>query len=133
MSESVRGIDIVLEVEDSAGEMIQVGGQRGATLNREGETLEATSKDTNGWRDYKPGFKEWSVDCDGVVIVDDEGYNYLEEAFHNDSPVQATVAMPSGTVYTGDTIVTSFPLEMPYDDLATYTLTLQGAGELKKE
>ena len=32
--------------------------------------------------------------------------------------------------YKGKAIITDFPIDAPYDDAATYSLTLQGTGEL---
>ena len=128
----VRGADILLEVEVD-GALVQLGGQRGATVNLTSEPLDATSKTTDGWYDYITGMKEWSIDCDGLVLESDTAYAYLEDAYFNDKTVKASVGLPSGTVYEGDIIVTEFPIEAPYDDLATYSATLQGAGALTKK
>jgi len=135
MSEKIVGVDVLLEVNIGTADipvMKKLGGQRGATLNRTKETIESTTKDSNGWREYKSGFKEWSLDCDGTVVVNDEAYDMLEDAFDDKTPIQARVLMPSGKEYSGDVLITDFPIELPYDDLVTYSLSLTGSGQLKK-
>ena len=133
MAEKVKGMDIMLEVGNEEGTTQQLGGQRSATLNRTSEAMDATNKTNNGWKEYVAGFREWSVECDGLVLESDSSYNVLEEAFFNNTPIIATMKMPSGTIYEGEVLVAEFPIEAPYDDLATYTATLTGAGELKKK
>ena len=129
---NIRGVDVALQFK-SETEYIKLGGQRGATLNRDKETLDATTKDSSGWRENLPGLKEWSVECDGLIVVDDNAYTILEDAFNEDTPLSVQVAMPSGQIYEGEVILTSFPIELPYDDLVTYSATLTGSGALQKK
>lgn len=110
-----------------------LAGQRNATLNRSAETIDATSKDTEGyWKENLQGFKEWSIDCDGALVESDEAYAILEEKFLNSENVDVKIIMGSGTEYTGNAVLTDFPLDMPYDDLVTYSLSLTGSGPLTK-
>lgn len=127
-----KGFDILLKVKKSDGLAQTVGGQRNATLNRAKETIETTNKTTGGWKTFLPGLKEWSVDADGVYIVDGEGYELLEEAFNEDTPIIVELGEAgSGKLgFTGEAILTEFPIECPYDDACTYSITLQGTGEL---
>lgn len=110
-----------------------LAGQRNATLNRSAETIDATSKDTEGyWKENLQGFKEWSIDCDGALVESDAAYAKLEEKFLNSENVDVKIIMGSGTEYSGNAVLTDFPLDMPYDDLVTYSLSLTGSGALTK-
>jgi TP901-1 family phage major tail protein len=110
-----------------------LAGQRNATLNRSAESIDATSKDTVGfWKESLQGFKEWSIDCDGAFVESDQAYGILETAFLNSENVQAYIELPSGTKYEGECTITDFSLDMPYDDLVTYSISLQGSGALTK-
>ena len=110
-----------------------LAGQRNATLNRSAETIDATSKDTEGyWKENLQGFKEWGVDCDGALVESDTAYTILEEKFLNSENVDVKIIMGSGTEYTGNAVITDFPLDMPYDDLVTYSISLTGSGPLTK-
>ena len=111
-----------------------LAGQQGATLNRSAETIDATSKDTDGfWKESLQGFKEWSIDCDGAYVESDEAYNELEGAFLNSENVPVYIQFPSGTMYSGTATITDFPIEAPFDDLVKYSLSLQGSGALTKQ
>lgn len=128
-----KGFDILLKVKKSSGSAEILGGQRNATLNRSKETIDTTNKTTGGWKTFLPGLKEWSVDADGVYVVSDRAYGILEEAYNNDIPITVELGEAgSGDIgFTGEAIITDFPVECPYDDTCTYTVTLQGTGELK--
>ena len=53
----------------------------------------------------------------------------LETAFNQNTVVDVKIS--DGTWgYQGKAIITDFPIEAPYDYAATYSLTLQGTGEL---
>lgn len=131
----IKGVDILLGVntgDDITPVITSIGGQRGATLNRASETLESTHKLTGGWKEFGQSFKEWSIESEGLIVVDDIGYQALEDAYMNGTPVQVQMSMPSGDNFEGEAIVTELPIEAPYDDYATYSVTLQGSGPLTK-
>ena len=121
----IKGIDVLVKVGANA-----IGGQRGATLNRSGEAIDATTKDSAGWKENLAGLKEWSVDCDGLLVVDDTAYDALETAFMASEAVTIEIAMPSGKKYSGSALVTDFPIEAPYDDSVTYSVSFIGTGAL---
>lgn len=131
----VKGIDFLLNVNTGTTELpvwTKIAGQRGATLNRSAETLETTSKDSDGFKDFESSFIEWSIEAEGLVVLDDVGYTELEDSFMSGTKLQAQISTPSGQMYQGMVIVTDLPLEFAYDDMATYSVSLQGAGALAK-
>ena len=119
-----RGLDIKISI----GEQF-LAGQRGATLNRSAETIDITNKVSAGWKESITSVKEWSVDCDGVFVEDDTALKALETAFNANTMVDVKIS-DGEWGYKGKAIITDFPIEAPYDDAATYSLTLQGTGEL---
>lgn len=132
MSE-IRGIDILVSVK-SGEEYIAVGGQRGATLSRSSETIDITNKVSGDWKRSIAGLKEWSVDCDGLLLLDDAAYVALETAFLAGDEVEIQIAGTESTLsFSGPAIITDFPIEAPYDDVATYSLSFTGAGALVAE
>lgn len=133
--EKVKGINFIVEVNtgtESNPTFTKVAGQQGATLNRSANTLETTTKDSNGWMEHEVGFKEWGIDTDGLIVVDDNAYKILEDAFMDGKKLDVRIATPAGETYGGKVIITDFPLEFPYDDNSTYSVTFQGSGELKR-
>ncbi|PEJ37275.1 phage major tail protein, TP901-1 family [Bacillus pseudomycoides] len=127
----MTGMKCKVYIEDATtGKLL--AGQRNATLSRSAETVDATSKDTAGfWKENLSGFKEWSIDCDGAFIESDAAYGLLETAFLNSENVNVYIELPSGTKYKGNCTITDFSLEFPYDDIVTYSISLQGSGALE--
>ncbi|MGH1144275.1 phage major tail protein, TP901-1 family [Bacillus pseudomycoides] len=131
MASKMTGMKCKVYIEDATSGKL-LAGQRNATLSRSAETVDATSKDTAGfWKESLAGFKEWSIDCDGAFIESDEAYGLLETAFINSNNVNVYIELPSGTKYKGNSTITDFSLEFPYDDLVTYSISLQGSGALE--
>lgn len=123
----VKGVDVLVKIASNS-----LGGQRGASLNRSSETIDSTTKDSNGWKENEYGIKEWSVDCDGLFVESDAAYEALETAFIDGTKVSLEIAFPSGLKYSGSALITDFPLEAPYDDNVTYSVSFQGDGALTK-
>lgn len=113
-----------------------LAGQRNATLNRSAETIDATSKDTEGnWMESIAGFKSWGVECEACYIASDASYEKLEKAYLDGDNIFVAVCFgdkANDGVMTGEATITDFPIELPYNDLASYSLTLQGSGALTK-
>lgn len=130
-----KGLDFLVLVNtgtSSAPSFKPIAAQRGATLNRSAETLDITSKATEGWKESLAGLKEWSIDADGLLVESDEGFKALEDAFMDSEKIKIQLQTASGNKYEGDAIITDFPIEAPYDDVATYSLSFTGAGKLAK-
>ena len=119
-----RGLDIKISI----GEQF-LAGQRGATLNRSAETIDITNKVSAGWKESITSVKEWSVDCDGVFVADDAALKALETALNANTLVDVKISDDTRG-YKGTAIITDITIEAPYDDAATYSITLQGTGEL---
>lgn len=126
----VAGVDVLLYVTIN-GQKTVVGGQSGATLSRETNVIEVTSKES-GWAENLAGVKSWSIECEGYVVVDDVAYDSLEDAWENGQEIEAEISVPSGNTYSGKAIIGEFPLEAPQDDAMTFSLTLTGTGALVK-
>lgn len=129
MAGAKRGLNVLV----TTGSDKILGGQRGATLNRGSETLDVSNKATGGaWKEFIAGAKEWSIDCDGILIDGDASFAELESAFLSGDVIKVKIGDDAGWGYTGDAIITDFPIEAPYDDALTYAVTLQGTGALTK-
>ena len=60
-TKAVAGKDIILAVFDATGtDLLAISGQKGLTINRSADSIEVTSKDTQGgWKSKIAGMKEW--------------------------------------------------------------------------
>lgn len=129
----VKGIKCKVQIFDIGDEnnSTPLAGQRNATLNRSAEALDATTKDSD-WRENLQGIKEWSIDCDGLLVQSDEAYDRLEDIFMENGEVGVLITLPSGKKYSGKAVITDFPIEFPYDDMVAYTASFTGNGKLEK-
>lgn len=133
-TKAVAGKDILLAVFNSTGDkLLAVAGQQGLTINRSKDSIEVTSKDTKGgWKAKIGGMKEWSIDNDGLYIGDDDSHKALNKAYHDDELVCLKVInqKTKEAMFGGLAIVTDYPIEAPFDDAVTYSISLEGNGAL---
>ncbi|MGO5010793.1 phage major tail protein, TP901-1 family [Niallia sp. Sow4_A1] len=133
LNKAIAGKDIVLSIWDSTGsKLIAIAGQQGLTINRDKDTIEVTSKDSEGWKQFIVGLKEWSIDNDGVYVRDHEAHKQLKTLYEGDEPflIKVTNQKAKTDMFGGLALLTSYPIEAPYDDAVTYTISLQGTGAL---
>ena len=119
-----KGNDIRVSIGD-----ILIGGQQGCSINRETETSDTTTKDSGVWSEAEAIGLSWSVDCDGLVVVGDEGLEALETAWENLQ--QVDVKYGSAERYkTGKAIITSLSSNSASKEKTTYSVSFQGVGPL---
>lgn len=133
-AKAVAGKDILLCVFDETGEnLLAIAGQQSLTINRSADTIEVSSKDTEGgWKATMAGMKEWSIENGGLYVADDESHGVLSEAFENSDPVCVKVVNTKAQtdMFGGIAYITDYPIEAPYEDAVTYSITLSGVGKL---
>lgn len=133
LNTALAGKDILLSIWDVTGAvLLAVAGQQGLTINRDKDTYEVTSKDSNGWKQNVVGNKEWSIDNDGVYVRDHESHQLMKAIFEGDDPVliKVTNQRAKTDMFGGLALLTNYPVEAPYDDAVTYTASFTGTGAL---
>lgn len=120
----IAGVDILVK----SGTAI-IGGQSGATLNRSMNVIETTDKTSNGWVTKIGGTKEWSIELEAFMVMGDAGFTAMNKAFKDRAEVDVEMAV-GGITYKGKALVSDFPIEAPQDDAVTFSITLEGTGEL---
>ena len=116
LNKAIAGKDILLSIWDTTGSvLLAVAGQQGLTINRDKDTIEVTSKDSQGWKQNIVGFKEWSIDNDGVYVRDHASHKLLKEIFDGDDPVliKVTNQKAKTDMFGGLAFLTSYPVEAP--------------------
>lgn len=128
------GKDILLCIYNADGsKLLAISGQQNLTINRSADTVEVSSKDTKGgWKKQIPGMKEWSIDNDGIYILNAESHKLLGQYFENGDMVCLKVidAKEKKPLFGGLACITDYSLEAPYDDSMTYSLSFSGNGAL---
>lgn len=130
----VAGVDVMLYLNtgtDVSPTFTVLGGQTEATLNREAEEIDVSSKDDpEGYGDSLMGKKTWSIECEGFLKDSDAAFEVLEQVFEARQALKVELRMPSGKTYSGTVRIAELPLEFPQDDGATFSTTLSGSGPL---
>lgn len=120
----VQGNDIRVSIDERL-----IGGQQSGAMNKESKTSETTTKDSGMWDESEVSGLSWSVDCDGLVVVDDEALKALNKAWREAQTV--TIKYGTSTNYeTGSAIISSLSENSPNKEKCTYSVSFQGVGEL---
>ena len=130
VSTATAGKDYLIHVNKGASDLepdwLLVGGQRSGNLNRKADELDASHKTSGGWACHLPGLRNWSIDLESVVLLNDEGAHYLEAAFNAGHQVHLKFEYPDKSYYTGWGSITEFSLKTQHDDVATISGTISG-------
>ena len=121
-----QGINVVLSFNNKA-----LAGQQNIALSRNVSNIDITNKIDGNWREYLPGLKTWSVNCNGMYVVDDDSFKTLENCFMNNQEIEVKLILDEKT-YTGTGIITDFPLSGSFNSQFKYQVKVLGTGELNE-
>lgn len=127
--QKIAGVDVIVKVGSPA---VAVGGQSGAEISRSMNVIETTDKTSGGWVTKIGGTKEWSTELEAFMVIGDAGFAALNKAFKDRTEVDVEVAI-GGITFKGKALISDFPLSAPQDDAVTFSVTLEGTGELLEE
>lgn len=111
---------------------VAIGQQRGGTLGRSAETVDATHKDSGGWAKSVITRNTWTVSVELALNRADAAYAFILGKWRNQVMVfvQVDASQIGGVKEEGQSIITSLSEEYPEADLVTGTMELQGNGTL---
>ncbi len=100
------------------------------SLDLGADDVEITSFDSNGWKEYLAGLKEWSGSIEGNFVADDtNGQKAILNAWLNGTKLSFVFEVSSSVTFTGDAFVKP-SIEVPVDDKASFSCDIQGTGAL---
>ncbi len=108
------------------------------TLNIAEGAMDATSKDSGGWKEYLPGLREWGITGSGLYLGEttDAGQNVLWTEIGAQSAIYLQLyelSTATGNVmWTGNAVVTALDIGSPLDKPADIKITAKGTGALTK-
>ncbi|MFJ7682613.1 phage tail tube protein [Peribacillus butanolivorans] len=94
-----------------AGTNMVLAAQRNATLSHSVESIDTGV---------------FSIVCNKAFVTDDETYATLREEYVQGNNVDVYIDLPSGEKYFGNCTITTFDNDFPYDELGTWSMSLQG-------
>jgi predicted secreted protein len=100
------------------------------SLDLGADDIDVTSFDSNGWKEFLAGLKEWSGSIEGnFVSTDTDGQKAILQAWVNGTELVFTFEVSSGVSFTGNAYVKP-SIEVPVDGKASFSCDFQGTGPL---
>ena len=128
MAGTAKAFETGNSIKVSAGSTV-IGGQQNCSITMETETYDASTKDSGVWSEEEAVGVSWSIDCDGLIVVDDAGLKALFDAWKG----LTTVDIKYGTTTkykSGKAIVESLSQNASMKEKSTWSVTFKGVGEL---
>ncbi|PFB88878.1 phage tail protein [Bacillus thuringiensis] len=150
---SYLGVKKIIRIADlTTAKVLAIGGQKEHTFNKSADSIDVSTKtggilnmqeimtklsvtewkpkEYNDFKEFIQGQKEWSVDVSGALPSSDEAFTALDKSWRNGDPIVVSeLDLGRKTEKIGIAIITDMSEEAPQDDLAGYSITLQGTGE----
>lgn len=133
MANPVNGTDIVLYKHDSVLNVdIPFAAAKSAVFQMQSDMKEVTSQTSAWYREFRPDTGSWSMSCEGLIKIQDYNYIYLSalQASRESILVKFVIdnAVEGLVIYSGYAYLSSFSINGPFNDAATYSVQLQGTG-----
>lgn len=100
------------------------------SLDLGADDVETTNFDSNGWKEYLAGLKEWSGSVEGNLKIDDvNGQKAILQAWLNGTILDMDFKVNEAITFSGSALVKP-SIEVPVDDKVSFSCDIQGTGPL---
>jgi len=100
------------------------------SLDLGADDIDITSFDSEGWKEYLAGLKEWSGSIEGNFKPDDtNGQKAILNAWLNGTTLTFNFKVSDTITFSGSALVKP-SIEVPVDDKASFSCDIQGTGPL---
>jgi len=100
------------------------------SLDLGADHIDVTSFDSNGWKEFLAGLKEWSGSFEGNYVYDDtNGQKAIIAAWLAGQSLELALEVMPGVTFVGSAFFT-LSIETPVDDKAAFSCDFQGTGAL---
>ena len=136
MVAKIVGADILVKIDTTpttAPTYVTVGSQKSCTLNMNEDTVDTSNKDTPLWKEYIPGYRDWSIDADAMLVENDAALVAMENIYLGVSPgtIKIAIKTPSSSTYwTGTAVIKSLKYSAPDAGVYTAAISFTGTGAL---
>jgi predicted secreted protein len=101
-------------------------------LDIDAEMLDKTNFQSNGWKEFIAGLKEWTGSFEGTwnVAGDATGQKALQDALLGGTTVSLELFVNATNKYSGTAFISSQSVETPTDDMVSISFDYQGTAAL---
>lgn len=127
---AILGSDLALYYRAGSNNYVPFAAATSCSMNSNTAQVEVTNYDTDWFRDYKMDVYDWSVTTDGLVSIDTVDYKDLLDFQLNRTRIVvrfSAIGLKQNMFY-GRAYITNVSLGAPVEGVATYSVTVTGAG-----
>ena len=132
----VNGTLIAL-YKDVSGTLTKIANLTSTDFELTKDTIDATNKDGSNYKEFLVGLSNWTMSCEGIFEEEASvGTNFSPKELLDDmiagDPIKVVMTTQSqgDLQLEGDAVMTSFAWNAPVNDVATFSCSLQGSGQL---
>ena len=117
------------------GGSVYIGANKVAEISQwscdlKADNIETTNFDSNGWKTYIQGLKEWSGSLEGnFVPTDTNGQQAIINAFAGGTSVSLELRIDTTKKITGTALIEGISIEVPVDDKQSLKCDFSGTGQ----
>lgn len=131
-TQAVAGKDTLIYValKDSPLTWICLGGQKNSPLSEKADSLDGSDKASGSWKKTLPAMKSWSIDYDGLYVLNDVALDIVRKQFRDGKPAYIRIEYPDGSYKQGWAYITAMSDSNASDAIQTLKITFEGYGEI---
>lgn len=135
-TQAIPGFDGIIKISKDGGTTFnKIAEIREMELNIDADLIDAFSHDSDGWREFIPGPKTWTVTGEALWVSQDVAQTDLFDIMAGNVKFDLEFIPKVGTglpEFTGKALMSTFAESSPNDDAAALSLEIQGSGCLVK-
>jgi TP901-1 family phage major tail protein len=127
---AILGSNLALYYRAGSNNYVPFAASTSCNMTSNTAQIEVTNYNTDWFRDYKMDMLDWSVNTDGLITIDAVDYKDLLDFQLNRTRivVRFTALGLKQNMFFGRAYITDITLNGPVEGVATYSVTVTGAG-----
>lgn len=131
-TKAVAGKDTLMYIALSQDPLtwLLLGGQKNSPISLKAGSLDGSDKTSGGWSKNIAGMKSWSIEYDGLFVLNDTALDVVRHQFREGQPIYARIEYPDGSYMQGWAAITEFSDSNASDAIHTLKISLTGYGAI---
>lgn len=131
----VNGTAVAL-YKDISGTPTKIANLTSTDFELSKDTIDATNKDGGNYKEFLVGLSGWTMNAEGIFEEDGSATGVSAKDLLDDIIAGAPITVVMTSLVSGDiklsgsAVITSFAWNAPVNDVSTFSVSLQGSGEL---
>ncbi len=134
-SQSIPGYKGQMFQSEDGTNFTKIAELKDVTLHIKNDPQETTTKDSDGWREFDGGLKDWTATAESLYVESDVGQDALFDALVDNQKLHFRFQPQTGPgrrKYEGTGLITDWELAEPLDERDVLDIQIRGSGTLTK-